>query len=219
MTSIVVDASGENSIVVVAGANGTWSEADVERAEAAAARARLVLLQLEIPQQVSLRAARAARRAGATVVLNPAPAQPLQPELLANLDVLSPNAHEAIALAPSMRGAVVQRAPDSARDIAAARELQALGVPKVVVTHGERGALYLDAAQTGRVETFPVTPVDTTAAGDAFNGALAVGLARGLGLAEAVQLGCAAGALATTRVGAQPSLPTLDEVLALLGVS
>jgi ribokinase len=205
---IVVDDHGENSIIVVAGANGDWSNEDVERAAAAAARAQVLLLQLEIPQPVSARAARAARAAGATVVLDPAPAQPLDAELLANVDVLTPNAHEAAELTHA-RGAPPE---------VSAERLRALGVPRVVVTLGEQGALYLDP-ELGHARAFPVEPVDTTAAGDAFNGALAVGLGRGLGLADAVRLGCAAGALATTRLGAQPSLPSASELLALLRLS
>jgi len=208
IASIVVDAAGENSIVVVPGANGAWAEADVARAAAVASWAQVVSLQLEVPFEVNVRVARAARQAGALVVLNPAPAPAgsLPPGLFADVDVLTPNAREA---------AVLAGVPDGDAE-SAARRLQAMGAGSVVVTLGDQGALYLHKGAVGRVPAFPVRVVDTTAAGDAFNGALAVALARGSALPEAVRLGCAAGALAATRHGAQPSLPTAAEVRALL---
>ncbi len=201
IAAIVVDDRGENSIVIVAGANGAWSEQDMLRAEAAARAAQVLLLQHEIPQEVNVRAARAGHAAGATVVLNPAPAEPIPPALLASLDVLTPNAHEAALLTSGS-----ESAPE-----AAAYALQKLGIRRVVVTLGSAGALYLDQ-NLGQVAALPVDVVDSTAAGDAFNGALAVALARGLPLPDAVRVGCVAGSLATTRPGAQPSMPTLDDV-------
>jgi len=201
IAAIVVDDHGENSIVIVAGANGAWSEQDMLRAEDAARAAQVLLLQHEIPQQVNVRAARAAHEAGVSVVLNPAPAAPMPPALVAWLDVLTPNANEAALLTGG-----AESAPE-----AAARALQALGIPRVVVTLGGAGALYLDQ-DLGQVAALPVSVVDSTAAGDAFNGALAVALALDLTLADAVRVGCVAGSLATTRPGAQPSMPTLDDV-------
>ncbi|MBI4493885.1 MAG: ribokinase [Chloroflexi bacterium] len=208
MASIVVDGQGENAIVVVPRANGTWSEADIARAEQAVAGAQVALLQLEVPLEVVVRAAHAARRAGARVVLNPAPARPLPPALLAEVHVLTPNAREAAALAGA--------AGSDLDPEAAARLLQQQGPWAVAITLGERGAFWLEDDRSDHVAGFSVAVADTTAAGDAFNGALAVALARGLELAHAVRVGCAAGALAATRLGAQPSLPTLDEVCTLL---
>jgi ribokinase len=206
VASIVVDDQGENAILVVAGANGAWSAADMARAERAAADAQVVLLQLEIPLEVVLRTAHAARRAGARVVLNPAPARPLPRPLFGEVDVLTPNAVEAAGLAGLERADPEQ----------AARGLAQHGVRAAVLTLGAEGALVLENGQLQRVPGFQVTPVDTTAAGDAFNAALAFALARGLDLAAAARVGCAAGALAATKPGAQPSLPSLDDVLQYL---
>src|SRR5262249_40422642 len=153
IAAIVVDDRGENSIVIVAGANGSWSEHDMLQAEAAARTAQVLLLQHEIPQAVNVRAARAGHAAGAIVVLNPAPAEPPPPALLASLDVLTPNANEAALLTSGS-----EAAPE-----AAARALQGLGIPRVVVTLGSAGALYLDQ-NLGQVAALPVDVVDSTAA-------------------------------------------------------
>jgi len=207
---IEVDDAGQNSIVVVSGANMRLAPADVEAAAAAIGVADVLLLQLESPLETVTRAAQVAHARGVTVILNPAPARPVPAGLLGLVDVLIPNESETALLTGLPVG-------DQEEAQAAAAALRRMGVATVILTLGERGALL---AYEGGAELFPafdVTPVDTTAAGDAFVGGLAVALAEGRPLREAVRWGNAAGALATTRLGAQPSLPTrqaLDDMLA-----
>jgi ribokinase len=201
---IVVDARGQNLIAVASGANARLTPADVAAARPAFAEARVLLLQLESPMETVLAAARLGREHGLTVILNPAPARPLPTELYPLVDVLTPNEHEAAALTD-------ERAPE-----AAARALLARGVKTVIVTLGAAGVLL---ATGNGVEThagFRVEAVDTTAAGDAFNGGLAVARARGEPRLAAIRYAQAAAALSVTRLGAQPSLPTAAEVAAFL---
>ena len=206
---IVVDDAGENSIVVASGANMCLSPADVDAAEAVIADADVLLLQLETPLAAVARAAELARAHGATVILNPAPACPLPQELLALIDVLVPNESEAALLTDMPVGNQVEAK-------AAAVALCELGVGTAILTLGERGALLAQPGGTELLPAFEVTPVDTTAAGDAFVGGFGVALAEGRSLPEAVRWGNAAGALATTKLGAQPSLPTRQMVKRLL---
>jgi ribokinase len=204
---ITVDSAGENSITVAPGANARLSPEDVEGARAAIKDADVLLLQLEVPLETVQTAAELAHQAGVRVILNPAPApaSPLPPTLLAYVDVLTPNEKEASDLVGA------SESPEKA-----ARGLLQHGVGAVVITLGARGALIAVPQDEQHVAGFAVEAVDTTAAGDAFNGGLAVALAEGQPLAEAVRFANACGALATTRLGAQPSLPTEDEVAALL---
>jgi ribokinase len=206
---IVVEDSGQNSIVVAPGANMQLSPADIDAAEEAIAAAGVLLLQLEVPLQTVLHAVALGRAHGSRIVLNPAPAQPLPADLWPLLDVLVPNETEAALLT----GIPVAGPADAA---AAARMLQSWGARTVLLTLGENGALLAGAAGLKHFPAFEVTPVDTTAAGDAFVGALATALAEGRPLAEAIRWGNAAGALATTQLGAQTSLPTRPAVEALL---
>ncbi|MCC6190065.1 MAG: ribokinase [Anaerolineales bacterium] len=202
---IVVDAQGQNLIAVAPGANQGLTPADVEAARPALAKAQVLLLQLETPVETVLAAARAGRAAGLIVILNPAPARPLPAELYALLDYVTPNEREAAALTG-------QAEPE-----AAAGALLARGVGAAVITLGAAGAWLADRwGRRQRVPAFQVRPVDTTAAGDAFNGALGVALARGLPLPEAARYAHAAAALSVTRAGAQPSLPAQAEVEAFL---
>jgi ribokinase len=207
---IVVDDAGENSIVVAPGANMRLSPADVEAAEIAIINADALLLQLESPLDTVARAAQIARTFGITVLLNPAPACSVPARLLALVDVLVPNESEAALLTGMPVG-------DLAQAGAAARALQQSGVGMVILTLGKRGALLAHGTDTEIFPAFDIQPVDTTAAGDAFAAALAVALAEGRTAVEAVQWANAAGGLATTRLGAQSSLPTrraVDELLA-----
>jgi len=206
---IVVDDAGENSIVVASGANMRLSPTDVDAAETAIAGADALLLQLESPLETVTRAAELARAHGVTVILNPAPARPLPVELLALVDVLIPNESETALLTGMPVG-------DQAEAEAAAGALRTMGVGTVILTLGQRGALLAREGETVMCPAFDVTPVDTTAAGDAFVGGFAVALAEGRTLSEATRWGNGAGALATTKLGAQPSLPTRQELETLL---
>ena len=206
---IVVDDAGQNSIVVASGANMRLSPTDVDGAKTAIANADALLLQLESPVETVIRAAGVARAHGVTVILNPAPARPLPAELLSLVDVLIPNESETALLTGLPVG-------DQAEAEAAAVALRELGVGTVILTLGERGALLACEGKTELFPAFDVTPVDTTAAGDAFVGGFAVALAEGRTLAEAVRWGNSAGGLATTKLGAQPSLPTRQDLEVLL---
>jgi ribokinase len=206
---IAVDDAGQNSIIVASGANVRLSPADVDGAEAAIAGADALLLQLESPLETVTRAAKVAHAHGVPVILNPAPARSLPGALLALVDVLIPNESETALLTGLPVG-------DPAEAEAAAAALRTLGVGTVILTLGERGALLAREDGAEYFPAFEVTPVDTTAAGDAFVGGFAVALAEGRSLAEAVQWGNGAGALATTRLGAQPSLPTRQDLEGLL---
>jgi ribokinase len=206
---IAVDDGAENTIVVAPGANGAIGPDDLARLERALDGARVLLLQLEVPLAAVQAAAHAAHRRGVTVILDPAPAQPLPAELYTVIDILTPNESEAGALV----GFPVHDAPTAAR---AAAALRGRGVPAVIVKLGEQGAYWAEGAGERFCPAFRVEPVDTVAAGDAFNGALAAALSERRPLAEALRWGLAAGALSTTRAGAQPSMPDREAVLALL---
>jgi ribokinase len=207
---ITVDGRGENSISVASGANALLSVADVEAAGAAFDAADVVLLQLESPLETVAAAARGAKRRGVPVVLNPAPARELDDALLGVVTVLTPNEHEAGLLT----GAPVE---DERGAREAVRRLRARGAGAVVVTLGARGAFASAEAFEGALPAFVVEPVDTTAAGDVFNGALAVALAEERPLPDALRFAQAAAAISVTRPGAQPSAPTRVEIEAFLG--
>lgn len=208
---ITVEQGGQNTIVIAPGANAAVGPADIEAAAGAIGAARTLLLQLEIPLPAITRAAQIARAAGATVILNPAPAPagPLPAELLACVDYLIPNEIEAAALLG---------APLPGDPLAAARAIrERTGVGAALITLGARGAAVASADLAYAQPAFPVDAVDATAAGDAFIGGFAAALAGGRRPAEALRWGCAAGALAATRMGAQASLPNLSELHGLLG--
>lgn len=206
---IVVDDRGQNSIVVASGANMHLKPAHLESAEGAIAQADVLLLQLEVPLDTVTRAAEIARTHQVTVVLNPAPARALPKALLSLVDFLIPNETETALLS----GMPVRNQDEIE---VAAKSLRALGVGNVILTLGERGALLTGSSESQLYPAFKVNPVDTTAAGDAFMGAFAVALGEGVSLSDAIRFGNAAGALATTKLGAQPSLPTRAEVESLI---
>ncbi|MBI4311823.1 MAG: ribokinase [Chloroflexi bacterium] len=206
---ITVDASGQNKIVIVSGANGLCGEAELGRLRNALPLAGALLLQNELPLPLSLAAARAARAAGVPVVFDPAPAGPLPHEAYALMDYITPNESEAAALV----GFPVTDPPSGLR---AARELRRRGARAAIVKLGGQGACYASEEGEGHVPAFRVAVVDTVGAGDAFNGALAVARAEGKGLREAVVWANAAGAVAVTKRGAQAAMPSREEVEALV---
>ncbi|WUD70270.1 ribokinase [Streptomyces sp. NBC_00510] len=210
---IRVDASGENDIVITPLAN-TALTPDMVDASIAKTRdhTRVMLLQLEVPAEVTRHAARAGAEAGFTVVLDPAPAQVLPDDIWAHVDIVTPNESEATALT-----GIAVDSPEAAEQ--AARWFLDRGVGHALITLGGAGAVSVTAGAVRHVPAFPVTPVDTTAAGDAFTGALGAALAAGLDTDTAVRRGMAAGALAITRPGASPSLPDLAAVCALLATA
>lgn len=205
--TIIVDANGQNSIVLSPGANGKVTLADVD--SASFPKGGLLLLQLEIPTPTVLRAAQRACENGTRVILNPAPTQQLPDELIALADFLIPNEPELSLLAH-------QPVTDLASAEKAANLLLERGAKIVIVTLGSKGALILDKETRKHVDSFPVKVVDTTAAGDAFIGGFATSLLEDKSLEESVRFGCACGALAVTKFGAQPSLPTKEEVERLI---
>lgn len=195
---IEVDESAENSIVVIPGANGDLGLSEIDRHRDLLSTARVVLCQLEIPMVAVETALAIAKAGGAVTVLNPAPAAELTRSMLELCDVVMPNQHEI-----GLLGGV--------------DELLATGVRAVVLTLGARGLRVVTADDRLDVPPFAVRAVDTTGAGDAACGALAAALARGLDIPAAAREAAAAGALAATRQGAVPSLPTRAEIEALLG--
>jgi ribokinase len=205
LAAITVEGSGDNRIVVVPGANQALTPGALSRHHDTLAAADVLLLQLEIPMPTVQTAIRMGREKRATIILDPAPARPLPDGLLALVDYLTPNESELAALA----------GPGDV--LAAAGRLLARGVRQVVVKLGERGALLVGPDGAQEIAPFPVTAVDTTAAGDAWNAAFGVALALGRQPAVAARFANAAGALAVTRPGAQPSLPRRASVDALFG--
>ena len=207
---IMVDAAGENAIAVASGANMKLTVEDVDRAEQSIADADIMILQLEVSYEAVLHAAALAAKHRVPVILDPAPARDLDDVLLQQVDYLTPNETEARILT----GVDVT---DSASADHAARVLLSRGVSTVILTLGAKGAWWATPDSNGSVTTATVDSVDTTAAGDAFNGGLAVALARGLPLTEAIRFANHTGAVSVTRPGAQPSLPAAEEVERLMG--
>ena len=206
---IFVARDGENCIAVAGGANQHLAPADLKRARPAIKEASAVVLQLETPLETVEAAAQIAADAGVRVILNPAPACALPDRLLALVSILTPNETEAERLT----GIAVKDDPSAAR---AAANLLAKGVQTVILTLGARGAFVATTDHQRLVPGFTVKAVDTTAAGDVFNGALAVALAEGRPLPEAVGFAHAAAALSVTRLGAQPSAPRRGEIAEFL---
>ena len=202
---ILVNAQGENQITVASGANGTLSPADVQRAAQALLKAHVVLLQLETPLATVVFAAQQAAKAGIKVVLNPAPAQVLPDDLYPHLFLITPNETEA----QHLTGIPVT---DEASARQAAMVLLSRGVANVIITLGAKGAFVHNATLSMRVSAPAVNVVDTTAAGDVFNGVLAVSIAEGRSVEDGARAACRAAALAVTRMGAQSSAPYRREL-------
>ncbi|WP_199620819.1 ribokinase [Paenibacillus alkalitolerans] len=203
--SIVLDKNGQNRIIVVPGANLKYTAGDVDNIESVIQQADMLIMQLEMDISVMERAAEIAAGHGVPVILNPAPAQRLSDELLRNVTYLTPNETE-LELLTGIKPASMDEVKY------AAQLLLDKGVKHIVVTLAEKGALVSADGGFQHVEGFPVEPVDTVAAGDSFNGALAVRLVQGKSLVEAARYANAVGALTVTKLGAIPSLPYASEV-------
>ncbi len=205
---IGVDARGQNAIIVAPGANHRLVTADIDTARESIAQAAYVVIQLEIPLGTVAHAVALAQEVGTKVLLNPAPVRhtdPLPLELLRQVDVLTPNEHEAVNL-------LGHATPDGMDMETVAQQLVKIGIGCVVVTLGGDGCILATRDGVRRLPALLVTPVDTTAAGDCFTGALAVALAEGRDVEAAITFATRAAAISVTRLGAQPSLPTRAEV-------
>lgn len=202
---ISVDSKAENCIVVASGANMTFCEADIDRVEKEMNEGDILLLQLEIPVATVAYAARKAYEKGLKVILNPAPAQALPESLFEHLYMITPNRIEAEMLT----GVCISSDEDAVR---AAEALCKKGVKNVIITLGCDGCLVMEDGKAYRVEANKVTPVDTTAAGDTFNGALCVGIAEDMTMEQAVRFASKASSIAVTRMGAQSSIPYRKEL-------
>ena len=202
---IAVEDSGENSIIVVPGANGTLSVDDAAAATDIIRDCDALLLQLEVPTETVIAAIAIARSAGTKVILDPAPASGEFPAELIQTDVVCPNQSEASLLL----GRPVDTVADAKE---AASELIRCGSGNAVITLGNQGAVVSDGETVEWVEAFPIETVDTTGAGDAFTAAFAVHWVQHANLFDAARFACAAGAIAATRHGAQPGMPDLSEV-------
>lgn len=206
---IIVDETGENMIVVAPGANTQLTPEDVEATREAIVTADMLLVQLESPVETVEHAVRIAHEAGVRVLLNPAPGQPLDPQLLTMVDVLTPNETEAEIITGHSVGSLEETR-------AAAQQLRDMGIEVVVITLGAQGALLVTEDGAEHIAGHSVDVVDTTGAGDAFNGALAVALAEGRALSDAVAFANVAAALQVTKLGTAPAMPYRDDVEAVL---
>lgn len=202
---IIVDEHGENRIVVAAGANGKLTEKDIETALPAIEKSEIVLIQLETPMATVEYACKKAMALNKKVILNPAPACQLSDDLLNGLFLITPNETEAGILT----GVSVE---DEASALKAAGILLGKGVQNVAITLGAKGVWVHNACHSLLIKSYKVDAVDTVAAGDVFNGAMAVALSEGKNLIEAAHFACAASAISVTRIGAQSSVPYREEV-------
>ena len=202
---ITVDDNGANTIVVVGGANQECCSDDVDNALAILDQPGILLVQNEVPQQTVEYAIKTAKSKGWIVIVNPAPARPIDESIMSQIDIIMPNETEAALLTNS----VVTSLADAKT---AAEKLLATGVQSVIITLGASGAVSRTAAECDHMKSFKVAAVDTTAAGDCYAGALAAGMAEGKTLKESMAFAAAAAALSVTKAGAQPSLPWRHEV-------
>lgn len=206
---ICVDQNAENSIIIISGANFALDDSDVARASKVMDDAKVLMLQLEVPLDACLKAAKAAKEKGVQVVWDPAPAVRLPDEAFKLMDFVTPNETETEILV----GFKPENAEDASR---AAKLFLEKGVGTAVIKMGAKGVYYENKDERGFIPPYKVNPIDTVAAGDAFNAGLAVAISEGKPLAEAVRWGAAAGAIATTRKGALPAMPYREELETLM---
>jgi ribokinase len=212
IASITVDSSGNNSIIVVPGANGRLSVEDLQAFLDAFKNSEIVVAQLEVSMETVSHAIKTAKQLGKLTILNPAPAAELEDELLSNVDILVPNETELELLS----GVQIHNEADLER---AARLLIDKGVNELIVTLGSKGCVHFNKCGSKAYPAYKVDAIDTTAAGDSFIGALAAAISEGKNLEEAIRFAAAVGALTVTREGAQSSLPMRKEVEAFIGLS
>jgi len=206
---ITVDDAAENTIIIIPGSNGAVGEGELEVLESFLLSSRVLMLQLEVPLESIIPAAKKAKARGVKVLLDPAPARELPDELLSFCDFISPNETEAEILT----GIEIKTIDDARK---AAEILIARGVKTVIIKMSSKGSYYFDGNNEIISPAFKVDPVDTVAAGDAFNGGFAAAYAADKPLTEVLQWANAAGALSTTKPGAQPSMPTREELLSFI---
>ena len=207
---IILDAAGDNRILLDPGTNDHFTPEHVGPARERIAASSVVLTQLEIPSATATAAMRAAKKGGALAILNPAPVRPLPAEAFTHIDLLTPNQTEARVL-------LGLKPDDPSDDMDVCGRLLDLGVGRIVLTRGEKGATIVAPDGSVQIDAFAVDVVDSTGAGDAFNGTLATALAQGAGLEDAVDRAAAGGALACTALGVIPALPyakDVDELMA-----
>lgn len=202
---ITVDSQGENSIVVASGANMAWRESDLVKIEEAIAQALIILLQLEIPVAWVELVAKTASTMGKTIILNPAPARLLSESLLAAVNILTPNQTEAEALTGIKVDSI------AAAKVAGEKLLKS-GVKNVIITMGKQGAYLHNQEISQLIPSYSVETLDTTGAGDSFNGALAVALLEAKEIIEAIKFANRVASISVTRLGAQSSFPYRDEL-------
>lgn len=203
--NIILEENGNNRIIVIPGANRKLMPKDIDELEEQIKNSDIIILQLEIPFETVYRVIELGHKYEKTIILNPAPAAKLEEKFVELVDYIIPNESEA-----SILTGIKVNSIDSARE--AAKKLLNLGCKNVIITLGEKGVLFVNNDEEVFQGSFEVKPVDTTAAGDSFIGGFAYSLANGFERRKALELACAVGALTVTKMGAQPSLPTLTEV-------
>lgn len=207
---ITVDRSGENSIVVAPGANYEIEKKDIDKAKKLIEYSKIVITQLEIPIEIVEHTLNKAKENGKYTILNPAPAQVLDRDIIKNIDLLTPNETELEILS----GISIKNEEDIRK---AAQKLIDLGIKELIITLGDSGCIYVNKNTFKKYDAYKVVPVDTTGAGDSFNAAIAVGLSHEKDIDEIIDFALKVGALAVTKEGAQSSLPYIDEVLDFKG--
>lgn len=212
LAMISVDDNGDNTIIVLSGANMDFDQKDVERTQDLFSDAQVLLLQLEVPVEADLAVARAAHEQGVRVIVDPAPAAHLPEEMYRIADIMTPNEVET-----EMMVGIRPVSPDEASD--AADRLRSRGLDTAVITLGSGGVFCASGTESIHLPAFQVDAIDTVGSGDAFNGGLAVALSEGLPIDQALTWGAAAGALCTTRSGAAAAMPNRVEVMKLLATS